>query len=645
MAHLEASARKARIVSAFLPLLAALALATLVMAGWTSTVAAEPRAELLLDPRGDIGVDERVQITIKIDSPGQSRTAPPRFQLENLQIVSGPSQSTSIQVINGAMSQSQSFLWLAQPQKLGRARIHSAVIDVDGQRLELPPVEIQVVENPPPRQARRSNDPFDRLFRNDPFFQRDPAESFFEQRRRRQQEPSRAPQLFLEAVVDDSKPWIGEQLVYTLYLYTEVNVRSASATKLPDFKGFWTEVIPLPENNEPEMLERDGRRMARLPLLQRALFPRQSGPIEIGPVEAAMTVLTGDGIFSLAPVQSQITRASNIVKVVAQAMPPGPPPGFRDVVGQLSFDAKIEPRSLEVGQAATLELRLTGKGHLQGVAAPDIPTIAGLQVFPPQQSGGDSLKRTTILGNRIWTYVLVPDRAGKIAIPKLDFPYFDPVSGLYKVASTAPLELEVNGSTQAVRSSADNVALHPIRPNALPAAAISAPRRKLWPFLLMLLPWVAVLLWRARRKPSPRRTAQAQAGEAAPRTGTSFPPGTALTPRSEAPPSVGRPLSQSEVSSRLEEALSEKKPRQAAGLFEGAWREFLAERVGLPPGTPMQQWREHLLHSGTSLATAEDLGRLTQDLHYLRYAPELSSTDELRADLLDRSRRLLKALA
>ncbi len=133
------------------------------------------------------------------------------------------------------------------------------------------PVEISVVENPPARPQRRSNDPFDRIFRNDPFFGRDPAEDFFE-RRRRPQQPSRTPQLFLEAVVDEPKPWLGQQLLYTLYLYTDVNVQSVSPTKLPDFKGFWTEVIPLPENNAPEILERDGRRMGRLPLIQRASF-------------------------------------------------------------------------------------------------------------------------------------------------------------------------------------------------------------------------------------------------------------------------------------------------------------------------------------------------------------------------------------
>lgn len=608
----------------------------LALAFCAASAYGQPRAEMSLDPRGEIGLEEAVQVTIKIDSPGQTRLSPPRFLLDNLQIVSGPSQSTSIQVINGAMSQSLSFTWLVQPQKLGRARIHSATVEVGGQSLELAPAELQVVENPPARPQRRSNDPFDRLFRNDPFFQRDPAEDFFQQRRRRQQQPARAPQIFLEGVVDQSKPWLGQQLLYTLYLYTEVDVRSVSPTKLPDFKGFWTEVVPLPENNAPEILERDGRRMGRLPLLQRALFPRQSGRLEIGPVEAAMTVLSGDSIFGISPMQSQVTRQSNPVIVEARPLPAGAPAAFHGVVGQVEYSAKLEPRTLEVGQAATLELRLSGRGHLQGVAPPEIPAISGLQVFPPQQSGGDTVKKTTVVGNRVWSYVLVPDRAGRIALPPLGIAYFDPATGRYQTASTAPLELEVTGSTQAVRPDGGNVALHPIRPNALPAEAVTVAGRSLWPLLLLLLPWLLVLPRWALRRGRRMSPATVPAGFPAKAASASAEPAAA--------PAAGSGPSRRDLMAQLERLREERKPRQAAVFFEETWRRFLEQGFALPPGTPIANWRDHLLRRGIAADAADQMARLADDLHYLRYAPELSSTDELRADLLDRSQRLLKAL-
>ena len=618
-----------------------LVLGTLLIA-LSSTLAAEPRVELLLDPRGEVGLDETVQITVKIDSPGQQRMAPPRFALENLQIVSGPSQSTSIQVVNGVMSQSQSFLWLVQPQKLGRARVHSGTVEIGGKKLDLAPAELQVVENPPPRPERRSGDPFDRLFR-DPFARRDPADDFFEQRRRRQQ-PARAPLLSLEAVVDEAKPWLGQQVVYTLYFtYADVNVRQVSPSRMPDFKGFWAEMLPQPDSSQPEVVERDGRRAIRIPLIQRALFPRQSGELVIDPAEAAMTLLSGDPIFGFSSPQAPATRLSNKVVLAARPLPENAPPGFQGVVGQLTFEAKLEPRSLEVGQAATLELELSGRGHLQGVAAPELPAIPGLQVFPPQQSGGESVKKTTVYGTRIWSYVLVPERAGKIALPALEMPYFDPAAGRYQVAKTQPLELEVKGSTQAVRPTGDAVALHPIRPNALPAKLIVPPRASWWPFALLVLPWLG-LIWHLRRsRQSGRGPGQPPAEDAVSPRPTGTPTTSAPPPRE--PAAGGELPSRRELMSQLERMREEKKPRQAAQLFEETWRRFLEKRFELPPGAPIAQWREHLLACRVAPDTADQLGRLTEDLHYLRYAPELSSTDELRTDLLDRSQRLLKALA
>ncbi len=44
-------------------------------------------------------------------------------------------------------------------------------------------------------------------------------------------------------------------------------------------------------------------------------------------------------------------------------------------------------------------------------------------------------------------------------------------------------------------------------------------------------------------------------------------------------------------------------------------------------------------------AALDDLDLLIEDLQYLRFAPQLSTTDSLRADALERSRRLLRRLA
>lgn len=574
--------------------------------------AAEPRADLIVDPKGPIGRQEMVQVTLKVSASGQLRLAPPVFRLENLQQVQGPSQTTSIQVVNGVMSQGISFTWLLQPRGVGPARIQPFSLRVGDSELAVAGADLEIVESAPPRADRRAQDPFGRLFGNDPL--RDPLDDFFDPgRRRRPAAPARPPQILLEATVSNREPWLGQQLVYTLYLLTEVNVRSVSPTKVPDFKGFWNEVIPQPDNAEPEIVERDGRRMGRVVLLERALFPRQAGRIEVEPVEVTMTALLPDASsFGLIPIQRQVTRQSERVVVEVRPLPPAPA-GYDALVGQVDLKAALDRAEVEVGQAATLTVTLQGRGHLQGVAAPELPDLKGLKTFPPQQSGSESIRNRMVSGQRVWSYVLVPERPGRLELPPIAIPYFDPQAGEFKTATAAGLALDVRGATETTAPSGERtVGLHPIRPNALPAELLRPTSRVRWPWALGLLalPWALLLLragWLRRR-------------------GAAGPAG--LRQRIEA---------------RFAAAADEKRPRACAVILEEGWRAYLEERFGIAPGVASAQWKALLRERRVAPELADQLVALTEDLHYLRYAPELSSTDDLRLDLVERSRRLLKS--
>jgi hypothetical protein len=107
---------------------------------------------------------------------------------------------------------------------------------------------------------------------------------------------------------------------------------------------------------------------------------------------------------------------------------------------------------------------------------------------------------------------------------------------------------------------------------------------------------------------------------------------------------AGARLARRHLVRSLEAVVAEERPRQAAKQVEDAWRNYLVERWEISPGTASTQWSTLLEEKGISKAIAEELVRLAEDLHYLRYAPKLSSTDELRRELVERSRRLAKKL-
>lgn len=569
-----------------------------------------PRIDVGFEPDGPIGVDETVRLTIQVSLSSGRRVAEPRFQVENLEVLQGPSTSQSIRFVNGVSSHSFGYTWFVKPLRIGEARITGGQVRIGDQSFDVPATSVRVVEEPPARTRAR----------------RDPFGSFFGQGReprdrdrpppRREREP---PKIFLEAEITPRSPYVGQQAVYTLYLYTDVNVRSVSPTDLPEFKGFWATPIPQPDNADLERVMRDGEEMGRAVLLQRALFPRRAGELEVGPVEAQMLALVTPG-WGL-PRSMEVRRKSNSTKATVRPLPEPRPEGFRGVVGEdLDLDVSLEPRELEIGDAATLELVLDGRGHLQGMPAPEIDAGEEVEIYPPQQNSDHQIRGRLFYSTREWSYVVVPKTVGAIELPPIEIPYFDPRRGEYRVAASEPVHMAVRGATRANRSTEgtdQTVELHPIRDAALPSVPERAPG--VWPAVrhgLFAAPLaVGFLLLFLRRR------------------GVGF--GAA----------GGRRAARRELLQALDEAAGEERPRQFAAAVEEAWRRFLEARWEVPPGTPSTAWSGLLVEHGASRDAAEELVSLADDLHYLRYAPKLSSTDEIRRELLDRSKRLARRLS
>ena len=594
------------------------ALSRAVVACWScaflawgiSARAQDVQVDIQLQPAGEIGLDELAVLTIKVEFAGKLKSNPgPTFNVDNFSVAAGPSTSNSLRFVNGVSSRSLTFTWHLRPEALGKARVHSGFLKIGDRQIPLEDRAVEVVETAPARRrSQRARDPF-----SDPFFSSDPFESLFDRRRRQRQRrgPVEPPKIYLTAEVRPSRPYVGEQVLYTLYLFTQADVRSVNPEELPEFKGFWTRVVPQPEQLQPEMVHLDGEQIGKVVLLQRALFPRRAGAFEIEPVKAHLAALVPDSspFGSLLPRTRDLVRSSNALTLNVQELPPAPP-GFQGAVGQVRLAAELTPQELEVGEAATLSLTLKGNGHFQGLPPPLLPELQGIEVFPPQQQSNESVRRKSVSGKRNWSFVLVPERPGQWELSGIEVPYFDPRQEQYRTATVDPMALTVRGSTSLPHASGQTVDLHPIRTAALPAGGQGHAASGLGPWLFGL-PWsLALVLFVARSR------------------------GIGGSRRKE----------RKQLLKRLETAVGEDQPRRAAAEVEEAWREFLNDRWDLPQGSPSPRWGVLLAEKGAPPAAADQLVKLADDLHYLRYAPQLSSTSELRQQLIERSRKLARAL-
>ncbi|MFL6291023.1 MAG: BatD family protein [Thermoanaerobaculia bacterium] len=562
--------------------------------------AAEVRVRATLEPER-IGIDETATLTIEVRGGGfRGVRFQPYFELDNFEVVGGPIEHEEILLGNGRLARSVRLSWKLRAISTGRARIHGLRIRVGGEIVSLGSREALVQDEPAglsnPGDEEEDEDPLDRVFgRWEPAW-RDRI--------------WRRPDAFLRAEIRPLQPVVGQQMVYTVYLYTLSDVAAVAPSALPDFQGFWVRDIPQPTKLPTDIVEVEGKRYGRVVLLQKALFPLRSGHHDLQPTEMDLVVRTVERSFFGPPISrpEQLHLRTPAMPVEVQPLPPAPP-GFAGAVGRMALAAAVEPAELRMGQAATVTLTLSGEGNLQGLPEPAMPDIPGLKVLPPQQDGEDRISGTVIRGSRTWTYSVVPEKAGTYRLEVPGIPYFDPAARKYELAKVEPVRLTALPAPAELRP----------RPVAAAVQASSSRLADRWPrplgWLLAVPGVLALALLLARR-----RNGVAPAGKATDRE------------------------ARHRLEHGLKEAGQESRPRQAAARIEEAWREFLTERWEIQPGTPSTRWADLLESRGADPGAARELVRLADDLHYLRYAPQLSTCDSMTGEVIERCRRLARKI-
>ena len=102
-----------------------------------------------------VGQYERFQVYFTFsggDVNGVQNLKQPSFQ--GFRVLSGPNQSTSMQIINGKVSGSISFTYLLQPTAIGEFTIGSASVDFSGKTYSTNPLNIKVEKGTPQQQAQ-----------------------------------------------------------------------------------------------------------------------------------------------------------------------------------------------------------------------------------------------------------------------------------------------------------------------------------------------------------------------------------------------------------------------------------------------------------------------------------------------------------
>ncbi|MCU0292126.1 MAG: BatD family protein [Thermoanaerobaculaceae bacterium] len=443
-----------------------------------------------------VGLEDTFALTItiegrSIDLKGEISTP----ELQNLQIVGGPSTSTRVSFVNGTISQSRQYTLILQPSAVGPASIGPVRATLGDQERATDPISIEVVAGSVVQARPRPVDPFGRGAG-------DPLEAMFG----RQRAPAQRAKVLVAAEPSRTRVFVGEPVLVTYYLFTQAAIAGLDLDGAPKYPGFWVEELPRKdEQPRGEQVQRDGEPFQRFVVLQKLLYPTKSGTLEIPAVRFRLGIPQRQDFFDPFPGgASVVNRATEPLRITVDPIPAAP--GMAGAVGQLQATATLDRNVVQVGEAATLRFKVAGTGNLRWIEHGPEVDIPGVRVYPPQVKTDVKAAPSGLSGSRTWEYVLIPETAGTHRVPALTFSHLDLGSRRVVQTTTEPLELRVGatpGSPAAPVTAAGRAAAPTGQGGELRLRAELEPRRPLVPgaspaalsVLVLVAVFGHVLLW------------------------------------------------------------------------------------------------------------------------------------------------------
>jgi len=381
-----------------------------------------------------IGMDDDLQLTVSIHGDTLGRASAPTLPRHEGFRVAGQSQSTSIQWINGRMSATRAIIYAMTPLREGKYVIDPILVTYQGKEYLTEPIEVEVVSGSVMGGATgsgRGPDPFD---------------AFNPPRRERTAEG----EVFVEAALSSPEVYVGQEVLLTYRLYTQVPIMGLEVDQQPPLTGFWVEEVQMPREPEWKETTVDGKTFYVFEIKKSILFPTRSGEATIEPATFSMAIRGSSDPFDsfFFRTTDTIRRTSKPVTLQVKPLPTaGKPPDFSGAVGQFELALEVEKETVAAGDPLTVDVVVAGRGNLKTVEVPELPTPQSFRAYDPKTEEKLNAAASGFGGEKRWEFVLVPSSPGRYQLGPLSFSYFDPVEERYLEAEAGPVTLEVEGPT------------------------------------------------------------------------------------------------------------------------------------------------------------------------------------------------------
>jgi len=385
---------------------------------------------------------ERFRVVYEVNAEGQNFRSP---NFGNLNVLSGPNTSTSssVQIINGNMQQSynMSYTFIVEATSEGEITIPPASVTVKGKVYNSNSIKISVVKN-----AAGSS-----------------QSTGGSQNQASETGTLQSNDVYMKAIVDNTNPYQGEQIIVTYRIYTRVPIANISMKKSPSFQGFWSKNL-MEDNSQLKQSTQviNGEEYIVADISKFALFPQKSGELNIESLEmdcvAQIKIKTTKKTRSNDPFESffndpffnrdmknvQTTLASKQVTINVKPLPQvGKPESFTGAVGDFTFKSELDKSSLTTNDALTLSVTISGNGNIELVDLPKLALPTDFEAYDPKVTSNVKVGANGVSGSKKFEFLAIPRAAGDFDIKPLQFSYFNPSDREYHTFSTGQLAIHV----------------------------------------------------------------------------------------------------------------------------------------------------------------------------------------------------------
>jgi len=382
--------------------------------------------------KSQVATGEVFELTFTINGNVEKFGQP---DLNGFQVVGGPNQSSSMSNINGTTTVSMGLSYDLVAQKVGTYTIGSATVEVGGHQYTSKPIQIKVIKGAPQQQSSQV------------------SQSGGGDGTATGRTSDISSNLFIRAVPDKARVYLGEQLTLSYRLYTRVSLVGMQADKMPDLNGFWSQDVKTQNQNMEWRTEvYKGKQYNVADIKQTILFPQHSGDLIIDPMNMTFVVRQQtqardimEQFFGGGEKDVKYKIVSVPVTIHVKPLPEaGKPEGFTGAVGNFTFDASVDKKELKANEALNYKLKITGSGNIKLLDNLNTSFPADFEKYDPKITDTITEKVSGVSGSRIYNYLVIPRHEGTYTIDPVKFSYFNPATEKYVTLPAKPFQIKVD---------------------------------------------------------------------------------------------------------------------------------------------------------------------------------------------------------